>query len=214
MKRIVTLFLALLCIGATELQAQSECLPQEYSVIIGGGISLPHVEGNRNDFFSKNGNRTGYDLMTEGRYYFTPQFALGLQYDYLRMARLPDKAHLHYIRPNITLRQLWSNGNQGVFLSFGIGYMNYQERTYKRGERSGHRFQRGYCGISLGVGYEFRITRKLSGMFRADMLTADWFANPDARLYNTDGYDDGVDHSWFKNNITFFNLGFALQFGK
>ena len=26
--------------------------------------------------------------------------------------------------------------------------------------------------------------------------------------------NNGVDHSWFKNNITFFNLGFALQFGR
>lgn len=68
--------------------------------------------------------------------------------------------------------------------------------------------------ITFAAGYEFRISRKLSGMIRCDFLTADWFANPDARLYNTDGYDDGVDHSWFKNNITFFNLGFALQFGR
>lgn len=196
------------------MQAQDEGLPQNYSIILGGGVSLPHVEGNRNDFFSKNGDRAGYDIMLEGRYYFLPQFALGVQYDYLRIARLPDKIHLHYIRPNITFRHLWSNGNQGAFLSFGIGYMDYQERTYKRGERSGHLFQRGYCGISFGTGYEFRIARQFSGILRMDMLTADWFANPDARLYNTDGYDDGVNHNWFKNNITFFNLGFAVQFGR
>ncbi len=54
----------------------------------------------------------------------------------------------------------------------------------------------------------------MSGVLRLDMLTADWVANPDARLFNTDDYDDGIDHSWFKNNITFFNLGFALQFGR
>ena len=71
-------------------------------------------------------------LTTEGRYYFMPNFALGLQYDYLRIAHSPDKMHLHYIHPNITYRYLWSNGNQGVFLSFGIGYMNYEERTYQR----------------------------------------------------------------------------------
>lgn len=117
MKRFLLLCLSLLPIGATGLLAQSECLPQNYSIIFGGGVSLPHVEGNRNDFFSKNGNRVGYDLMTEGRYYITPLFAAGLQYDYLRMARLPDKAHLHCIRPNITYRPLWSNGNQGLFLS-------------------------------------------------------------------------------------------------
>ena len=193
MKRFLLLCLSLLPIGATGLLAQSECLPQNYSIIFGGGVSLPHVEGNRNDFFSKNGNRVGYDLMTEGRYYITPLFAAGLQYDYLRMARLPDKAHLHCIRPNITYRPLWSNGNQGLFLSFGIGYMNYQERTYKRGERNGHLFHKGYCGITFAAGYEFRISRKLSGMIRCDFLTADWFANPDARLYNTDGYDDGVN---------------------
>ena len=60
MKRFLLLCLSLLPIGATGLLAQSECLPQNYSIIFGGGISLPHVEGNRNDFFSKNGNRVGY----------------------------------------------------------------------------------------------------------------------------------------------------------
>ena len=130
------------------------------------------------------------------------------------LARLPDKMHLHYIHPNITYRYLWSEGNQGAFLSFGIGYMNYQERTYQRGERNGISFQRGYCGLSFGMGYEFYITKKLSGVFRADILTADWFANPDARLSNPYDYDDGIDHSWFKNNVTFFNLGFAIQFGR
>ena len=63
MKRFLLLCLSLLPIGATGLLAQSECLPQNYSIIFGGGVSLPHVEGNRNDFFSKNGNRVGYDLM-------------------------------------------------------------------------------------------------------------------------------------------------------
>lgn len=215
MKRITLLLLLLAGLsGLNRLQAQTECLPQEYAIIIGGGVSLPKVEGNINDFFSKNGNRAGYDLMLEGRYYFLPNFAVGVQYDYMRMARLPDKMHLHYLRPNIIFRHLWSHGNQGGFLSFGIGYMNYQERTYQQGARSGHLFQKGYCGISMGVGYEFRITRKLSGMLRADMLTADWFVNPDGRLTNPDGYDDGMNHNWFKNNITFLNLGFAVQFGR
>lgn len=214
MKRLLLIMLtALLNYTDSFLQAQ-DYLPQTFSITVGGGLTLPHVEGNQNDFFSKNGDRAGYDLMLEGRYYFIPNFALGIQYDYLRIADLPDKMHLHYARPTITFRHLWSNGNQGAFLSFGIGYMNYQERTYQRGERNGHLFQRGYCGLSFGMGYEFRITKKISGVFRADMLTADWFANPDARLSNTDGYDDGIDHSWFKNNITFLNIGFAVQFGR
>lgn len=211
-KFIIFLIVSLSCTNSL-LQAQ-DLLPQEFSVSLGGGLILPYVDGNRNDFFNKNGNRAGYNLTTEGRYYFMPNFALGLQYDYLRIAHSPDKMHLHYIHPNITYRYLWSNGNQGVFLSFGIGYMNYEERTYQRNTKKGFLFNRGYCGLSIGMGYEFYISKKISGVFRADILTADWFANPDARLYNPDDYDDGIDHSWFKNNITFFNIGFAIQFGR
>lgn len=213
MKKLFILLTVVFSCAATGLQAQ-DYLPQIYSISLGGGVSVPHVEGNKNDFFAKNGNRVGYDLMLEGRYYFTPSFALGIQYDYLRMARLPDKMHLHFIRPNITYRYLWSNDNQGGFVSFGIGYMNYQERTYNRNERHGHLFQRGYCGLSFAMGYEFRITSKFSGVLRMDILTADWVVNPDARLYNPNGYDDGVDHSWFKNNITYLNFGVAIQFGR
>lgn len=213
MKKLFVLFTVFMSYAATGLRAQ-DYLPQNYSIVLGGGISLPYVEGNRNDFFQKNGDSPGYDLMLEGRYYFLPNFAMGIQYDYLRMASLPDKMHLHFIRPSITYRYLFSNGNQGAFLSFGIGYMDYQERTYTRGKRQGHLFQRGYCGLSFALGYEFRISRKFSGMFRMDVLTADWVVNPDARLMNPDGYDDGIDHSWFKNNITYLNFGFAVQFGK
>lgn len=211
--RLLILLTAFLCHAAIGLQAQ-DYLPETYSIMLGGGVSLPNVEGNQNDFFSKNGNRPGYDLMLEGRYYFVPNFAVGLQYDYMRAARLPDKMHLHFIRPNITYRYLIGNGKQGVFLSFGIGYMNYQERTYTGDERHGHLFHKGYCGLAFAMGYEFHITRKLSGVFKADLLTADWVANPDARWSNPDGYDDGINHNWFKNNITFFNLGFAVQFGR
>lgn len=217
MKKWITLFLLFLATGGTnQLRAQSECLPQQYSFIVGGGLMLPAVDGNDNDFFNKNGNRVGYDLMTEGRYYLTPNFAVGGQYDYLRSASRPDKMHVHFIRPEVLLRGLWSDGNQGAFFSLGIGYMNYQERTYTRRDRRGNSFQKGYCGISFAAGWEFRISRKVSGMLRADMLTADWFANPDARLYNPygDNYDDGVNHSWFKSHITFINIGFALQFGR
>ena len=208
---LATVFLSFVPI--TCLQAQ-EHLPEKISIILGSGITLPCVEENRTDFFNENHYRAGYDLMTEGRYYFTPRFATGLRYDYLRVAYLPDKIHVHYVRPNITFRYLWNEGKKGCFLSLGIGYMNYQELMYKRKGRVGTLFQRGYCGLSLDIGYEFHIAKRISGMFRADAFTADWFANPDATLFNPDDYDDGVNHSWFKNNITFFNIGFAIQFGR
>lgn len=217
LKHILLVWFACLLLALPDtVQAQSECLPQTFSIQAGSGLSLPCVDGNHNDFFNKNGNRPGYDLLLEGRYYFTPYFAVGAQYDYLRAACLPDKMHVHFIRPALTFRHLWSNGNQGAFFSLGIGYMNYQERTYQAGNRYGTFFQQGYCGLSFGIGWEFRITQQFSGVLRADMLTADWFVNPDARLWNPypDGYDDGINHSFFKSHITFVNIGFAIQFGK
>lgn len=212
-KRLHLTLVILSSLIAINLHAQ-DYLPQNYSLIFGGGLALSAVEGNKNDFFSKNGDRPGYALMAEGRYYVTPNLALGAQYDYLRAAHLPDKMHVHYIGPTVTLRTLWDNGNKSVCFALGIGYMDYRERVYQSDMDHGHLYQKSYCGISFGLGYEFSITKKMSGVLRLDMLTADWVANPDARLFNTDDYDDGIDHSWFKNNITFFNLGFALQFGR
>lgn len=189
-------------------------LPTHHSVLFGGGLMLPCVEANRNDFFNINGNRAGYNLAAEGRYYLTPFFGLGLQYDYLNATRLPDKMHVHFVRPTCIIRFLMDEGNRSLYLSAGIGYMNYQERLYERRDQIGEVFRKDYCGISFGLGYEFRIAQGFSGVFKIDVLTADWVANPDARLFNPDDYDDGVNHSWFKNNITFFNLGFALQIGR
>ena len=74
MKRLFILFTIFLSYASTTLQAQDN-LPQNFSISLGGGVTLPRVEGNRNDFFSKNGDRAGYNLMTEGRYYFMPNFA-------------------------------------------------------------------------------------------------------------------------------------------
>lgn len=216
MKQLIILLFCLLVPNGAKLYAQAaECLPQTYSLSIGGSLALPAVDGNRNDFFSKNGNRPGYGLTAEGRYHFGPHLAAGVQYDYLRAAAGQDKMHVHFARPELVLRHLWSRGNQAAFFSLGIGYLDYQERTYAEGRRHGHLYHKGYCGISFALGWEFRISRKVSGVLRADVLTADWFANPEARLFNPDkGYDDGIDHRWFKSHITFVNLGFGLQFGK
>lgn len=62
MKQQLATLAALLCWAIPSLHAQSECLPQEYSFIVGDGLMLPHVDGNKNDFFNKNGNRPDYDL--------------------------------------------------------------------------------------------------------------------------------------------------------
>ena len=68
-------------------------------------ISFICCEGNKNDFFFQNGDLPGYAfaVMAEGRYYITPNLALGAQYDYLEQRILPDKMHVHYIGPcNLT----------------------------------------------------------------------------------------------------------------
>ena len=61
-KFIIFLIVSLSCTNSL-LQAQ-DLLPQEFSVSLGGGLTLPYVDGNRNDFFNKNGNRAGYNLTT------------------------------------------------------------------------------------------------------------------------------------------------------
>lgn len=214
MKHYFSAILFALLANYADISLKAQELPQDFSIAIGGGLAVPSVDGNKNDFFSKHGNRLGYDLMLDTRYYLTPDVSLGVQYDYVRTAKKPDKMHVHFIRPTITLRHLWSNDKQGAFLSLGIGYMDYRERTYEGRNNDELFFQKGYCALSLALGYEFAISKNLSGVLRADVLTADWFANPDARLFNPDGYDDGIDHHWFKNNITFLNIGFAIQIGK
>ena len=50
MKRLFILFTIFLSYASTTLQAQDN-LPQNFSISLGGGVTLPRVEGNRNDFF-------------------------------------------------------------------------------------------------------------------------------------------------------------------
>ena len=54
-KFIIFLIVSLSCTNLL-LQAQDR-LPQDFSVSFGGGLTLPYVDGKRNDFFNKNGNR-------------------------------------------------------------------------------------------------------------------------------------------------------------
>ena len=49
-KFIIFLIVSLSCTNSL-LQAQ-DLLPQEFSVSLGGGLTLPYVDGNRNDFFN------------------------------------------------------------------------------------------------------------------------------------------------------------------
>ena len=49
MKRRFILLTIFLSYASTALQAQDN-LPQNFSISLGGGVTLPRVEGNRNDF--------------------------------------------------------------------------------------------------------------------------------------------------------------------
>lgn len=210
MKKLLLIFL--LSWTGIALKSQNY-LPEKFSIIVGGGGTIGLVEGADKSFFNKHGNRIGYTLTGEGRYYFTSIVGVGVQYNYLNIAQNPDKMNAHFIRPNLIIRYLFDDQNQGFFFTLGVGYMDYREQTYQRRD-SGILYHKKYGGLSMGIGYEFGLFRGISGVLRADIITANWFANPDKRLFNPDGYEDGVNHHWFKNDITFFNLGFALQFGR
>ena len=59
MKRLLLIMLTDLLKYTVSLQQAQDYLPQTFSITVGGGLTLPHVEGNQNDFFSKNGDRAG-----------------------------------------------------------------------------------------------------------------------------------------------------------
>ena len=182
---------------------------------------------NLDSFFEKNGNRLGYNLNMDSRFYFCEWFALGLQYDYNNIQKGKDKAHVHFIRPALTLRYVMNR--DALFFNLGVGLFNYQDRVYNINSRYNYysnNISKNYCGISFTLGYEFPITGNLSGSVRADIQTANWFVNDDFRLFNPDKigcdddyeycdkYDDGINHNLFKNDLTFCNFTFSLVFGK
>lgn len=213
MRKLLFFFL-LISLSQASLFAQST-LPEKYGIIVGGGVSFPRVDCNNNDFFNKNGNHIGYNLSTEARFYFEDYIALGFKYDYIRSSKYNDKMHVNFIAPEVVLRYNFSDSRNGIFISLAPGYMDYEERIYDGYNVRGHNYEKGYFAFDIALGYEFVIAKGFNGMLKMDCLTADWGLNPNRRLYNPDpDYDDGEDHSWFKNNITFLNLGFAIQFGK
>lgn len=229
MTKKLHLLTLLLCMQTT-MWAQTDALPLQYSFIIGGGVSFPHVKAYDYDFYAKNGSHAGYDLLAEARYFFkdTEFFGIGLQYDYTNGNRKGDKLNVHFIRPEIILRGTWANDKQGFFFSFGPGYLNYSEKVAYTDDfhpannsnnnvlatDNGHKFDKGYFAMGFAAGYEFSFGPGVGAMLRLDFITADWFFNKDARIMDLDNnpYDDG-QHRWFKNNINFWNLSLALQFG-
>lgn len=220
------LYALILSACITNVSAQS--VPEKYSIGLGGAASFSSARtGAQHSFFEKNGNRIGYALNLDSRYYLAEWAAVGMQYDYCNMQKNDDKVHVHFIRPALTLRYVMNR--DALTFSLGIGYFNYQDRV--RFQSNDYRLysnktSKGYCGLSFGIGYDFAISNSLGGNVHLDFLTANWFVNDDFRLYNPDKigcddeyeycdkYDDGVNHHLFKNNLTFINLGFNIVFGK
>ena len=213
--RKLLVILILLCSATHHLNAQNE-LPSKFGLILGGGISMPLVDGNNNDFMSIHENRAGYIISAETRFYLSSAVALGFKYDYVRSSKYKDKMHVNFLAPEVVFRYNFNNGKSGVFFSIAPGYMNYEERMYDSRGSLDHNFQKGYFAADFALGYQFTASKSVNGMFKLNVLTADWGVNPDARLFNPDpdGYDDGEYHGWFKNNITFISLGFAIEIGK
>ena len=209
----VALLLLLIISGLTSINAQSH-LPEKYGIVLGGGIGIPIIDSYDNSEY-ENWNRPGYLLSAEARLHFTENVACGFKYDYIRSKKGDNKMHVNFIAPEIVLRYNFDDSKKGVYFSIAPGYMDYEQKLYISGSRYGQNYQKGYFAIDFGLGYEFNMYRNVNGIFKLNFLTADWGVNPNGRLFNPDpDYDDGENHNWFKNDITFINLGFALQFGK
>lgn len=203
-------------------------LPLRYNVMLGAGLGLPDVRGNKHDFFAKNGTHLGYALNGGVRAFLrnVPEVGFGVQYDYVNASRHHDKAHMHFVRPEFVVRVMNDRQTAALFFCVGAGLFNYGERVYYPNEQPmvgetpvstfpGHRFTKNYLGASLSIGGEAAIRHHLAFFMRFDVLTADWFVNPDARLVDLDDdpYDD-AEHHIFRNNVRFFNLSIGLEFGK
>lgn len=213
----------LLLAATTATQAQ---LPQKFAIIAGGGASFPYVKAYEYDFYAKYGNRTGYNLLAEARYFFRNEdqvaLGVGLQFDYINNNAHEDKLHAYFGRPEFILRlALDDDEKQALFVSIGAGLMHYEEKmnpileAQNKYERTyGHHFHRNYFAVGAGVGFEFAITKGFGGMVRFDYSASGIFVNQRARLIDIygDAYDD-AEHKWLKSRMQFFNLSFALQFG-
>ena len=214
MKTLLKLLLpaAALLTLPTKAAAQDTHIPCKFAVAIGGGLSLPDVNAGYNTFFCDHPHRAGLSLTGDATYYINKNVGVGMQYNRSQFKAMGDKASINFIAPKGTLRYVDDNGKQGVFASLGLGLLNYHERMYNTripDMRSHSKYTKNYFAADISLGYEFAILPGVSGMIRGDVITADWFFNPNYRYSD----DEGEDNQMFKNNITIFNLSFALSFG-
>ena len=61
--KITVILATLLLTGCMAAWAQ---LPEKFAIIAGGGVSFPYVKQYEYDFYSKYGDRPGYNLLAEG----------------------------------------------------------------------------------------------------------------------------------------------------
>lgn len=222
MKRILGLAVLLLMCSVVKAQ-----LPEKFAIIAGGGVSFPYVKQYDYDFYWKYGDRAGYNLLAEARYYFTGEdelaLGIGLGFDYISHTSHGDKQLTYFGRPEFILRFALDDDNKSaLFCNLGAGLMHYEEdmdpiiEAANKYERTyGHELHRNYFGVGVGIGYEFAIAKGFGAMVRFDYSCAGIFWNNKARLIDIYGnpYDD-PEHKWLKSRLQFFNLSFALQFGQ
>lgn len=219
MRTIRTIILLIATFSTSIISAQNDVrtedihIPYKFAATVGGGLSIPDMNTGYNTFFSNHTNTAGLSLLAEGTYYFNENVGVGLQYNRSQCKADGDRMNMNFIGPKGTLRTVFANGKQGAFISLGLGLMNYNEKMYDLDSHynNHNNYTKNYFAANLSLGYEFAIMPGVTGVLRADVLTADWFFNPNYDYFDDD-YDDH-DNPMFKNNVTFVNLGFALSFG-
>lgn len=222
MKKIIGLVALLLACCTAKAQ-----LPEKFAIIAGGGVSWPYVKQFDYDFYNKYGNRAGYNLLAEGRYYFANDnplaLGVGLAFDYINHNAHGDKQHAYFGRPEFIIRfALDDDDRQALFFNLGAGLMHYEEKMDPILDGKGgttkeyaYEFHRNYFAFGTGVGYEFALGKGFGVMLRFDYSCAGIFWNEKARVIDVydNPYDD-ADHKWLKSRVQYFNLSLALQFGQ
>ena len=204
MKTIRLLLISVLaCMALVTTNAQNY-LPQKNSFSLGGGLMWGMSEG-KGDFQDVAGTPTCGNFGLEYRHYPVPNIGLGVAYNHLWGNKNDNSLSCNFIAPTLTARWLWAENKQGVWLTVGMGYLNYKDDLMMYGS-----FSKGYFAASLHLGYEFAVGKGVGMQIRADIHMADFKDNG----YRSCCYGDYNFADNYDSALTYFSVGMALVFGK
>lgn len=191
------------------------------TVTLNGGLGL--ATKGKNSFTSEHGNTSIFFGTAACHYQLSWPVAIGLTYKYIASHSGRDLLRCHFVGPDVKFRYLMDEHQQALYFTLTPGYLHYADRVRNK-EKRGEAFNHSYFAADFDFGYEFAISRKLSLLLHADVLTGRWGSNPDYHLIPDDVHyyidENGKTQSYHDPNYMFepslvfiaLNLGIAYTF--